>query len=119
MLCGSDCPVHLRFNFIVAPRPVDGYAQRGVSTSMTHRIDFILFALYLLLNMALGIWVARRRTGGTRDYFLAGEGLPWYTIGGSIIAANISTEHFIGMIGVGYALRVVGGGGGWGDSVHV
>ena len=74
---------------------------------MTHRIDFILFALYLVLNIALGIWVARRRTGGTRDYFLAGEGLPWYTVGGSIIAANISTEHFIGMIGVAYAVGFV------------
>ncbi|MHB8973007.1 MAG: sodium:solute symporter family transporter [Pirellulaceae bacterium] len=74
---------------------------------MTHRIDFVLFALYLVLNMALGIWVARRRTGGTRDYFLAGDGLPWYTIGGSIIAANISTEHFIGMIGVAYAVGFV------------
>ncbi len=74
---------------------------------MTHRIDFILFALYLVLNIALGLWVARRRAGGTRDYFLAGEGLPWYTVGGSIIAANISTEHFIGMIGVAYAVGFV------------
>ena len=74
---------------------------------MTHRIDFVLFALYLVLNMALGLWVARRRDGGTRDYFLAGDGLPWYTIGGSIIAANISTEHFIGMIGVAYAVGFV------------
>ncbi len=74
---------------------------------MTHRIDFILFALYLVLNIALGLWVARRRTGGTRDYFLAGDGLPWYTVGGSIIAANISTEHFIGMIGVAYAVGFV------------
>ena len=74
---------------------------------MTHRVDFILFALYLVLNIALGIWVARRRTAGTRDYFLAGDGLPWYAIGGSIIAANISTEHFIGMIGVAYAVGFV------------
>jgi SSS family solute:Na+ symporter len=74
---------------------------------MTHRIDFILFALYLVLNIALGLWVARRRAAGTRDYFLAGEGLPWYTVGGSIIAANISTEHFIGMIGVAYAVGFV------------
>jgi SSS family solute:Na+ symporter len=69
--------------------------------------DFILFALYLVCNIALGVWVARRRAAGTRDYFLAGEGLPWYTIGGSIIAANISTEHFIGMIGVAYAVGFV------------
>ncbi len=74
---------------------------------MTHRLDFILFALYLVLNIALGLWVARRKTVGTRDYFLAGDGLPWYTIGGSIVAANISTEHFIGMIGVAYAVGFV------------
>lgn len=74
---------------------------------MTHRLDFMLFGCYLAFNIALGIWVARRRTVGTRNYFLAGEGLPWYTIGGSIIAANISTEHFIGMIGVAYAVGFV------------
>jgi SSS family solute:Na+ symporter len=74
---------------------------------MTHSLDFILFACYLAFNIALGIWVARRKTAGTRDYFLAGDGLPWYAIGGSIIAANISTEHFIGMIGVAYAVGFV------------
>jgi len=74
---------------------------------MTHDIDFFLFACYLVLNIALGIWVARRRAADTRGYFLAGEGLPWYAIGGSIIAANISTEHFIGMIGIAYAVGFV------------
>jgi SSS family solute:Na+ symporter len=70
-------------------------------------LDFVLFAFYLALNIALGLRVARRGTTDTRDYFLAGEGLPWYAIGGSIIAANISTEHFIGMIGVAYAVGFV------------
>ena len=51
--------------------------------------------------------MARRKAADTRAYFLAGEGLPWYAIGGSIIAANISTEHFIGMIGVAYAVGFV------------
>jgi SSS family solute:Na+ symporter len=74
---------------------------------MTHSLDFVLFACYLAFNIALGIWVARRKTAGTRDYFLAGDGLPWYAIGGSIIAANISTEHFIGMIGIAYAVGFV------------
>ncbi len=74
---------------------------------MIHRIDIILFAAYLVANIALGLWVARRKAGGTRGYFLAGDRLPWYAIGGSIIAANISTEHFIGMIGVAYAVGFV------------
>ncbi len=67
---------------------------------MTQRLDLILFAIYLAANIALGMWVGRRRTGDTRGYFLAGDRLPWYAIGGSIIAANISTEHFIGMVGI-------------------
>jgi SSS family solute:Na+ symporter len=66
------------------------------------RLDLTLFVLYLLFNIGLGIWVARRTTGGARDYFLAGDRLPWYAIGASIIAANISTEHFIGMVGTAY-----------------
>jgi solute:Na+ symporter, SSS family len=74
---------------------------------MTHRLDFILFALYLAGNIALGLWVARRKTGDARGYFLAGDRLPWYAIGGSIIAANISTEHFIGMVGIAYAVGFV------------
>ncbi len=65
-------------------------------------IDLGLFVAYLVATIALGLWVARRRTTGARDYFLAGDRLPWYAIGGSIIAANISTEHFIGMVGAAY-----------------
>ena len=74
---------------------------------MTHRLDFILFAIYLAGNIALGLWVARRKTGDARGYFLAGDRLPWYAIGGSIIASNISTEHFIGMVGIAYAAGMI------------
>ena len=70
-------------------------------------LNFVLFGIYLLLTVALGIWVARRKAASAKDYFLAGEGLPWYAIGGSIIAANISTEHFIGMVGVAYGVGFV------------
>ncbi len=70
-------------------------------------LNFTLFALYLLFTLALGMWVGRRKASNLKDYFLAGEGLPWYAIGGSIIASIISTEHFIGMAGVAYAVGFV------------
>lgn len=70
-------------------------------------LDLGLFAGYLLFNIWLGLWVARRKTTSAKDYFLAGDRLPWYAIGGSIIAANISTEHFIGMVGAAYAAGFV------------
>ena len=82
---------------------------------MRQQVDFILFAAYLAANIALGFWVARRKAGDTRGYFLAGDRLPWYAIGGSIIAANISTEHFIGMVGIAYAVGFVVAQWGWGN----
>ena len=41
----------------------------------------------------------RQERASSKDYFLAGKRLPWYVVGSSFVAANISTEHFIGMIG--------------------
>ena len=66
-------------------------------------LDLTLFVTYLIFNIGLGLWVSRLSRNSPRDYFLAGDRLPWYAIGGSIIAANISTEHFIGMVGAAYA----------------
>lgn len=80
-------------------------------------LNFILFGLYLVLTVVLGLAVARRQTANAREYFLAGEGLPWYAIGGSIIAANISTEHFIGMVGIAYAVGFVVAQWEWGNVI--
>ena len=79
--------------------------------------NFILFGLYLALTVILGIWVGRRKGADPRGYFLAGDELPWYAIGGSIIAANISTEHFIGMVGVAYSVGFVVAQWEWGNVV--
>ena len=39
-----------------------------------------------------------------KDYFLASKTLPWWAIGASLIAANISAEQIVGMSGSGYAI---------------
>lgn len=70
-------------------------------------LDLSFFILYMIFSVCLGLWVARRKTRDARDYFLAGDRLPWYVVGGSIIAANISTEHFIGTVGAAYAAGFV------------
>ena len=51
----------------------------------TSSIDLGFFVLYLCFNIFVGLWVSRRRMSNARDYFLAGDQLPWYAIGGSII----------------------------------
>ncbi|MCL5103414.1 MAG: sodium/solute symporter [Armatimonadetes bacterium] len=66
-------------------------------------IDVGIFAIYILAVVVLGWLAARQAIGTKRDYFLAGDKLPWWMIGGSIIAANISTHHFVGCMGVAYA----------------
>jgi len=69
--------------------------------------DYIVFAGYILVIIFLGLWVSRSKKGHERDskdYFLAGKTLPWWAIGASLIAANISAEQFIGMSGSGFAI---------------
>ena len=71
-----------------------------------HTLDIIIFAAYLLVIVGLGIWISHRKKNKDKtaeDYFLAGKSLPWWTIGASLIAANISAEQFIGMSGSGFA----------------
>lgn len=69
-------------------------------------IDLIVFISYCVLILAIGIYVSRGKGGEktAEDYFLAGKSLPWWAIGASLIAANISAEQFIGMSGSGFAL---------------
>lgn len=70
-------------------------------------IDIIVFVLYCSLILFVAMWVSRRKKGElqtTKDYFLAGNTLPWWAIGTSLIAANISAEQLIGMTGSGYKM---------------
>jgi SSS family solute:Na+ symporter len=50
----------------------------------------------------IGFWVARKEKATALDYFLAGDNLPWFAIGFSMIASSISTEQFIGEVGFAY-----------------
>jgi SSS family solute:Na+ symporter len=70
-------------------------------------LDISIIALYAVSIFVLAQWVSRER--GThkkdaQDYFLAGRSLPWWAIGTSLIAANISAEQIIGMSGSGYVI---------------
>jgi len=70
-------------------------------------LDYVIFICYALLILGVGLWVSRDKEGhqkNAEDYFLASKSLPWWAIGASLIAANISAEQFIGMSGSGYAL---------------
>ncbi len=70
-------------------------------------LDYVIFGLYALIILGIGLWVSRDKKGkqkNAEDYFLASKSLPWWAVGTSLIAANISAEQFIGMSGSGFAL---------------
>lgn len=70
-------------------------------------LDTLIVLIYLAGVFALAQWVSREKAGHektAKDYFLASKALPWWAIGASLIAANISAEQIIGMSGSGYAL---------------
>jgi SSS family solute:Na+ symporter len=69
--------------------------------------DYIVFVGYVIIIVFTGLWVSRTKKGEqktSQDYFLAGRSLPWWAVGATLLAANISAEHFIAMSGSGYAI---------------
>jgi SSS family solute:Na+ symporter len=69
--------------------------------------DYFVFIAYAILILGVGLWVSRDKKGhqkNAEDYFLASKSLPWWAIGASLIAANISAEQFIGMSGSGFVV---------------
>lgn len=63
--------------------------------------DWSFFILFFAAVIGFSLFKSRGSDKGGEDYFLAGRGLPWWLIGISIVAANISTEQFVGMAGQG------------------
>ncbi len=61
-------------------------------------LDIGVFFGFILAVVSIGIFVSRHEKD-SESYFLAGRGLSWWLIGFSLIAANISTEQFVGMSG--------------------
>lgn len=72
-----------------------------------HLSDYIVFLVYFVVVLAYGYWVYHQKKAkqmDSKDFFLAEGSLTWWAIGASLIASNISAEHFIGMSGSGFAL---------------
>jgi len=70
-------------------------------------LDYAIFIAYGIVIVGVGLWVSREKKGHQKtaeDYFLASKSLPWWAVGASLIAANISAEQFIGMSGSGFAI---------------
>lgn len=72
-----------------------------------HLADYAVFIVYFIIVSSYGLYIYNRKKSlrmDSRDFFLAEGSLTWWAIGASLIASNISAEHFIGMSGSGFAL---------------
>jgi SSS family solute:Na+ symporter len=69
--------------------------------------DYVVFVIYFIIIFSYGYYVyhrKRKKAVTLREFFLAEGSLTWWAIGASLIASNISAEHFIGMSGSGFAI---------------
>src|SRR5690606_21836259 len=72
-----------------------------------HTLDYLVFFLYLAIIGIYGYWIYKKKTNTSNTasgFFLAEGSLTYWAIGASLIASNISAEHFIGMSGSGFAI---------------
>lgn len=75
--------------------------------------EVAIFGFYLLLTVAVGLFVGRKGRRNPRDYFLGDKRLPWYVVGTSMVATAISSDHFIAQVGAGYTHGIVIAAFGW------
>lgn len=69
--------------------------------------DYGVFLIYFVIVCGYGYYIYNKKRSAqtdSKDFFLAEGSLTWWAIGASLIASNISAEHFIGMSGSGFAL---------------
>src|SRR3954465_12488563 len=76
-------------------------------------IDYTVFAVYMAATLVLGFAAGRKARGRPRDYFLGEKKLPWYVVGTSMVAADISSETFIANVGIAYQYGMVVATTGW------
>jgi SSS family solute:Na+ symporter len=69
-------------------------------------IDYVIIVVYFCGVIAHGIYASRGKES-SKDYFLAGGTLPWYLIGFSLYASNMSGASFVGLVGGAYANGLV------------
>src|SRR6185312_12686916 len=70
-------------------------------------LDYVVFLVYFIIVAGYGFYIyqkKKQKTTDSKDFFLAEGSLTFWAIGASLIASNISAEHFIGMSGSGFAI---------------
>src|SRR5437762_12372919 len=75
--------------------------------------DLAIFIVYMLLAVGLGFLVSLGKKKTTRGYSLGGKSLPWYVIASSMLASDVSSEHFIANAGAGHTYGIASATASW------
>src|SRR5947207_6047523 len=78
-----------------------------VAAVSLHVIDLAVFTLYMVVAVGLGLWVGRSGKDTAQSYFLGNKTIPWFVVGASMVAADISSEQFISNVSVAYKYGIV------------
>ncbi|TGL35794.1 SLC5 family protein [Leptospira perdikensis] len=65
--------------------------------------DILFFTATFVLVLGVGMYAGRKESSSS-DYFLGGRSLPWWGIAGSLFGTNISANHLVGMLGIGFSV---------------
>ena len=65
-----------------------------------HSIDILIIAFYILLTVAVGIWVSKRASKGLDSYFLGGKSIKWYYLGLSNGSGMFDVSGTAWMVGI-------------------
>jgi Na+/proline symporter len=55
-------------------------------------VDWLVIAAYFALNLAIGLYYARRARGSTTEFFLSGRNVPWWLAGTSMVATTFAAD---------------------------
>ena len=78
------------------------FVPRGAMSTF-HPADLAVFVGYFAVFTAIAFWAGRKKKDDAADFFIQQNKLPWYAIGFSMIASGISSEQFIGTVGMAHS----------------
>jgi SSS family solute:Na+ symporter len=55
-------------------------------------VDWLVIVAYFALNLAIGLYYARRARGSTTEFFLSGRDVPWWLAGTSMVATTFAAD---------------------------
>ena len=55
-------------------------------------LDWTIIGAYFILSLAVGLWASKQAGKDTKSFFLAGQNMPWWLLGISMVATTFSTD---------------------------